>query len=169
MPNPYLRFIRRTLRHKLFVFIECCKLGIPWAGLTHDLSKLFRPSEFFAYAEHHGRDGKKKPLSEKMRRTVWLHRKRNPHHWQFWLDVSNKGEIIPIKIGDRYLKEMVADMRGTGREFGNTAGEWYERNKRFIKMHPESRERLEGMLGVSTPEKTPSVLKFLRKVLSVLV
>ena len=35
----------RILKHKYFVFKYCCKLGIPWRGLLHDLSK-FSPTEF---------------------------------------------------------------------------------------------------------------------------
>ena len=30
----------RVLKHKYYVFIYCCKLGIPWQGITHDLSKF---------------------------------------------------------------------------------------------------------------------------------
>ena len=45
----YLRYFRSVLRHKWFVFLECCKLGIPWLGVIHDLSK-FLPSEFIPYA-----------------------------------------------------------------------------------------------------------------------
>ena len=45
----HLKYLCYVLRHKWYVFIECCKLGIPVRGLVHDLSK-FRPSEWFPYA-----------------------------------------------------------------------------------------------------------------------
>ena len=45
----YLLYLRRVLRHKWYVFRECCRLGIPFLGLVHDSSKLL-PSEFFPYA-----------------------------------------------------------------------------------------------------------------------
>ena len=32
-------------RHKWVVFKLCCKIGVPWRGLVHDLSK-FSPTEF---------------------------------------------------------------------------------------------------------------------------
>lgn len=45
----YLLYLRQVLRHKWYVFWECCKLGIPLLGIVHDSSK-FLPSEFFPYA-----------------------------------------------------------------------------------------------------------------------
>ena len=52
----YFKYLSYVLRHRWFVFIECCKLGIPWRGLVHDLSK-FIPSEFIPYARYfYGRE-----------------------------------------------------------------------------------------------------------------
>ncbi len=45
------KYLWYLLRHKYFVFIECCKLHIIWRGIIHDWSK-FRPSEFVPYAQH---------------------------------------------------------------------------------------------------------------------
>lgn len=45
----YLLYLRQVLRHKWYVFWECCRLGIPLLGITHDLSK-FLPSEFLPCA-----------------------------------------------------------------------------------------------------------------------
>lgn len=36
----HLAYLWYVLRHKYFVFVECCRLGVPWRGLVHDLSKL---------------------------------------------------------------------------------------------------------------------------------
>ncbi len=47
--RPYFKYLQAILRHKYFVFLEACKLGIPWLGLIHDLSK-FLPCEFIPYA-----------------------------------------------------------------------------------------------------------------------
>ena len=33
-------------KHRFKVFVLCCKVGIPWQGLIHDLSK-YNPQEFF--------------------------------------------------------------------------------------------------------------------------
>ena len=45
------KYLWYVIRHKWFVFVECCKDGIAWQGLVHDLSKL-RLSEFMPYATH---------------------------------------------------------------------------------------------------------------------
>lgn len=47
----YLRYLNYLVKHKWFVFLEGCKEGIVWQGITHDISK-FLPSEFFPYVEY---------------------------------------------------------------------------------------------------------------------
>lgn len=81
----YFEYLKKVLLHKYYVFIECCKLGIPWLGIIHDLSK-FLPCEFFAYARYfHGsnpRSAENKPAFD----VAWLHhQKSNKHHWQYWI------------------------------------------------------------------------------------
>ena len=98
----HLKYLWYVLRHKWFVFVECCRLGIPWRGLTHDLSK-FRPREWFPYARWFY--GTWPPRSRSLLHAqlgmttvryredvkcafdmAWLHhQKRNDHHWQYWL------------------------------------------------------------------------------------
>lgn len=46
----HLRYLKYLIRHRWYVFLECCKLGIPWRGIVHNLSK-FLPSEWFPYVE----------------------------------------------------------------------------------------------------------------------
>ena len=48
--SPYIKYFKAVMRHKWYVFLEARKLGIPWLGLIHDLSK-FLPSEFIAYSK----------------------------------------------------------------------------------------------------------------------
>lgn len=87
-----------VVRHKWFVFVACYRLGIPWRGLVHDLSK-FLPSEWIPYTNFfYGpkpspRDstGYYKPTDtgDKAFDFAWLlHQKRNRHHWQWWLTAS---------------------------------------------------------------------------------
>ena len=47
----YWKYFKYVIRHKLFVFIECYKLGKIWRGITHDLSK-FLPDEFIPYSRY---------------------------------------------------------------------------------------------------------------------
>lgn len=46
--SKHLSYLSYVLGHKWHVFIECCKLGVPWLGIIHDWSK-FLPSEWFPY------------------------------------------------------------------------------------------------------------------------
>lgn len=122
----YDAYLWYVIRHRWFVFIECCKLGIPWQGLVHDLSK-FRPSEFIPYARHfHGpnakvwrdKTGYYKPTDtgDAAFDFAWfLHQKRNAHHWQYWLSPAEPGKERVIQMPEKYIKEMVADWRGAGR------------------------------------------------------
>lgn len=43
---------KTVLKHKWVVFKLCCKAGIPWRGLVHDLSK-FSPTEFWESAKYY--------------------------------------------------------------------------------------------------------------------
>jgi len=97
----HFKYLSYVLRHKWFVFVECCKVGIIWRGMMHDLSK-FLPSEWIPYTRYfYGSypDWSKMASGEKehyfgltkegIERDfdfAWLlHQKRNKHHWQWWL------------------------------------------------------------------------------------
>lgn len=117
----YLKYLKYVLKHKWFVFIECCKSGIPLRGMMHDMSK-FLPSEFIPYAHYfygawckdedwHGDKRNHIPYEctekgvEEAFDIAWLkHQKRNPHHWQYWLLVndSSSGEFTIQEPGQGY-------------------------------------------------------------------
>jgi hypothetical protein len=102
----HFKYLSYVIRHKWFVFLECCKYGIPLRGILHDMSK-FKPCEWFPYVESfYG--GPHKPLAEystyektnwwgvverECKETIdanfsraWLHHQHcNPHHWQYWI------------------------------------------------------------------------------------
>lgn len=163
----YLRYLSYVLRHKWFVLIECCRLGIIWRGIVHDLSK-FRPSEFFPYAEHFfgqgigistGRDKTGYYNSAEVGKTVfqiaWLHHQhRNPHHWQYWVQVPDaRGFPTYFEMPDTYRKEMLADWRGAGRAQGkgDDVVEWYTKNKDRMRIPPATTEWIEIQLGLTPP------------------
>jgi len=151
-----------VIRHKWFVFIECCKLGIPWRGLVHDLSK-FLPSEFFPYYHHFGKNIKKgrsktgyyKPTDtgDPAFDYAWfLHQKRNKHHWQYWIfpdDADSDKPHIVFEMPIKYRKEMLADWYGAGRA-QKTRGVkfWYEKNGSKLILGPETRKWVEQKLGI---------------------
>ena len=171
----YAKYLWYVVRHKWFVFLECVKLGVPWLGIVHDLSKLL-PGEFAPYAKHfygpdsHHKDGSHAPKGIKTGRDktgyykagdtgdlefdfAWLlHQKRNRHHWQWWILPEDDGGTKVFDIPDRYRKEMLADWRGAGRAQGtpNTQA-WYLKNRDKMRMHPETREWIEERLDLIKP------------------
>jgi len=98
----YLQYLSYVLRHKWYVFWECLKLGIPWRGLVHDLSK-FRRDEWKPYVDYFHRrkvypvratnTGYKRPDytgDMAFERAWFLHCSRHDHHWEWWLRTAPK-------------------------------------------------------------------------------
>jgi len=134
----HFRYLKYVIRHKWYVFIECCKLGIPLRGIVHDISKL-KPSEWIPYARYfygdnwpdwdkakhqcHGYPYKmtKQGISEAFD-IAWLHHQnRNKHHWQYWLLVN-----------DSSSNEFVIQEPGNGHEL------FLSRNNRHLAMFDRS-------------------------------
>ena len=143
-----LQYLRYILRHKWYVFVECCKLGIPWRGLMHDMSKLM-PSEFFAYREYFygGYDFEMmpKPIEDAFDFAWHWHLKRNKHHWQWWIIKFDEGRLKIFEMPIEYRKEMLADWIGAGKAIHgkNEVAKWYNDNKQNMALAPETREWIE--------------------------
>ncbi len=101
-------------RHKWVVLKLCCKVGQPWRGLVHDLSK-YSPTEFWEGVKYF--NGKHSPITDAKKdkgySQAWLHHKgRNKHHTDYWVDLSapDKTPIIPYQ----YVAEMLCDKLAAG-------------------------------------------------------
>ena len=87
--HPILHF-KTITQHKEKVLEHCLRCGIPWQGLTHDLSK-YSPTEFIPGALYY--QGNRSP-NERERElfgasAAWMHHKgRNRHHFEYWTDVN---------------------------------------------------------------------------------
>ena len=114
----YLRNIVKHFKvitkHKWVVFKLCCKVGQPWRGLVHDLSK-YSPTEFWEGVKYF--DGHHSPITDCKKAEgyskAWLHHKgRNKHHTDYWVDLSapDKTPIIPYP----YVAEMLCDKLAAG-------------------------------------------------------
>lgn len=97
-------------KHRWIVFKLCCKAGITWRGLVHDLSK-YSPTEFWGSVKYY-QGGKRSPIPIQKEQEgfskVWLHhRAKNKHHSAYWYDSKApvKAPIIPYK----YAVEMICD------------------------------------------------------------
>jgi hypothetical protein len=166
----HLAYLWYVLRHKWFVFLECWRLGIPWLGVVHDVSK-FTPGEWFPYVNHfhgpnsHHKDGSHAPKQirdetgyYKPTNTgdvafdfAWLlHQKRNKHHWQWWVLPEDEGGLVALPIPPRYRLEMLADWRGAGRAQGTPDTKaWYLKHRDKMKLDLLTREWIEVQLGVA--------------------
>lgn len=174
----YWSHFRYIIIHKWYVFIECCKRGIIWRGIIHDMSK-FRPSEFFPYANYffNADDGSRKdPMVnysrqvEAFKRAWCHHQNRNDHHYFYWLTESHNSTsqlfttdntVMPVP---RALKEMASDMIGASAAQGHPdpkhgARDYYLTHKTRIILHPLARAILEIELGVETGGKIEDVEK----------
>lgn len=161
-------YLARTIRHKWLVMRKCAELGLHRQGAIHDLSK-FRPDELYPYAAHDFTSKRDDPAFE---RAVWLHYRRNPHHWNHWIafkpcrntwlqtalyacfknewaeiEVHN-GLISVMAMPDHYALEMLADWWAVGaeRQPGNKAAllQWYLANKGKIILEPGTRAFVES-------------------------
>lgn len=109
-----LKHLTLILKHKWLVFKLCCKVGQPWRGLVHDLSK-FSPTEFFEGVKYY--NGNYSPITDCKKdigySKAWLHHKgRNKHHTDYWVDLGapDKTPVIPYK----YVAEMLCDKLAAG-------------------------------------------------------
>ncbi len=159
--SKYIKYGWYLLRHKWFVFVECCRFEMIWLGIIHDWSK-FLPNEFIPYARHFygdqesdikkGRDEtgyyKAGDTGDIAFDFAWLlHQKRNKHHWQWWILPEDDGGTKIFEIPDQYRNEMLADWRGAGRAQGTPDTKaWYEKNADKLKLGYFTRLRIEGSI-----------------------
>lgn len=117
-------------KHRFLVFVHCCKVGLFWQGLVHDLSK-YSLEEFWESAKYY--TGKGSPISNCRKQNgysrAWLHHKgRNKHHIEYWYDKENK---VQTNIPYRYAAEIVCDKlsatktyRGKDYALGDALAHW---------------------------------------------
>lgn len=113
----YFKTIRQ---HRKIVRQECKACGIGCLGWKHDLSK-YSWSEFDAGAEFYKGSGKTGQGADESCRgypLAWQHHKgHNPHHWEYWIEFGENGNVIPLKIPFVYVVEMVCDWIGAGKVY----------------------------------------------------
>jgi hypothetical protein len=154
--------LKYILIHKYYVFIQCVKHGQPLLGLIHDVSK-FLPSEFIPYAKYaytdyfqnlHGsyQAGDSGNIEFDLGWT--LHRRRNKHHWQFWIISSN-----PIDMEEKYIIEMLCDWMGAIKAQKNNivVEEWYDKHKSEMSLSSGTKKVLDRLIQ---REKDDKIFRF---------
>ena len=115
-------------KHKKWVGYYCFKMGIPWRGIKHGMSKFFA-------------------IDKCKRANDWPkawqhHRGRNDHHYEYFvddLDNGGKALIMPFNC----MLEMFCDYLGTGRAYTgknfnylNEQKRWENKKASPLKIHP---------------------------------
>ena len=152
--------------HKYYVFKFCCRAGIPWRGIKHDLSK-FSPTEFFESVKYYS--GTRSPIDackkDKGYSLAWNHHKgRNTHHWEHWVD--NLGiNPTPILMPYKDTVEMLCDYLGACKAYNKKKNltekeilleelKWWVSKRKYVLMHPAMfnfiDSILHGMYGIGS-------------------
>lgn len=105
----FFKHLKHITKHRHMVFRLCCKCGLFWRGLMHDLSK-YSKVEFWEGVKYYT-DGCHSPISKCRRENgysmAWIHHKnRNKHHIEYWYDRENQTQMsMPYK----YAVESICD------------------------------------------------------------
>ena len=86
---------------------------------------------------------------------AWMHHKGcNPHHWEYWIDYDENGNIIANKMPYNYVVEMVCDWIGAGKAYekkknGTIVHLYYNKVRKGRHFHPETEKLIIFELSVS--------------------
>ena len=158
----HLKVVRR---HRFKVFCLCCKIGIPFQGLTHDLSK-YSPTEFWESVKYFQGDYSpiKNCKKENGYSKAWLHHKgRNKHHYEYWYDYA--APIVTPIIPFKYFLEMICDTYAAGMTYqGKKWSQEYQLNywnkvKDTVQMNPKMKALLERVYQEVANKGINKVLK----------
>ena len=150
--EPFLQYMKYIIIHKYRVWVMCFRMWLYWQWLVHDLSKLL-PDEFIPYMNHFYIKS-----NNDMMEQWWIrHIHRNKHHWNYWV-IPWENKALPMP--EKYIKEMLCDWRGMGRQWNTDkqslsyfnvyerweVSKWYQANKNNMVLHEHTREYIENHL-----------------------
>ena len=153
------------------VFRFCCRVGIPWQGLVHDLSK-FTPTEFIPSVRYY--QGTSSPIGAERRANgysiAWLHHKsQNKHHWEYWVEFRDDGSEYYVKMPMNYLKEMLCDWLAAGKTYNRNTWQpnypliYFTKHEKYYKLHPETKAFALKVLHMFADEGEDATLTWLGK------
>ncbi len=167
--------LRTVAAHRQLVFHYCRRAGIPWQGLTHDLSK-FSPAEFWVGARYYT-DGTRSPNEHERQligySSAWLHHKgRNRHHFEYWCDYNPETKRMqPLPMPTKYLVEMVCDRVAASRIYMKerytdaSPLEYFLRGKPTRSIHPGTSDKLEMILRMIAEQGEDVAFTYLRNLI----
>ena len=137
----------KICKHKTWVFYYCCRAGIPWRGIKHDMSK-FSPIEFWESVKYY--QGDRSPIDACKEANgvskAWMHHKgRNRHHYEYWQDNFDKGGES-VQMPKKEAIELICDYLGAGRAYMGKKFSykaeyewWLKKIEKPIAMHPQTK------------------------------
>ena len=158
-------------RHKFYVMRNCFRAGIPWQGITHDLSK-YSPTEFIPGAKYYQgfRSPNEKEREEIGYSTAWMHHKgRNKHHYEYWTDFSVKEHgYRPVPMPWKYVVEMFCDRVAAskiyyGKDYTDSAAlDYFNMRSDKYKMNLQTAQKLEFLLMMLAERGEDETFRFIR-------
>ena len=165
-----------VMEHKFLVFQGCCRVGLVWQGLTHDLSK-FAPVEFVNGCRYY-QGGKRSPNNgerdAKGYSEAWMHHKgRNRHHLEYWNDYRQHPEmgenpVVPVKMPRRYVAEMLMDRIAASKTYLKKDYTRHEPLAYFLNgksrelLHEDTSRELERLLRILDRKGEEELYRFVR-------
>jgi hypothetical protein len=115
-----IKHLKTVHKHRKYVREACFKMGLVWQGLTHDLSK-YSITELSMCKYYTGKGSPHQVAREKLGYSPsWIHHYHvNKHHHMFWIDETETGEIVPMKMPYKFVAESFADMLGASKAYNN--------------------------------------------------
>lgn len=139
----HIDYFKYLLKHKYWVAHMLFQRKLFIQGIMHDMSK-FKPREFIKYAEHLSTN-KKLDIKE-----TWVnHIHVNKHHWQYWVLLSDEGNMQALEMPENYVIEMIADWYSTTicekgfDRLQENVFRWYMERKDKLFLHQKTRQFLE--------------------------
>ena len=171
--NRFFGHLKTITAHRRAVYRHAKRVGIPWQGLTHDLSK-FSLAEFWVGVKYYT-DGKRSPNEGERDAygysAAWLHHKgRNKHHFEYWTDYNPIArKILPIKMPLKYCLEMFCDRVAASKIYQKEKYtdshpiDYFMRGKQSRVLHEETSDLLESWLIMLRDQGEDATFRYLRK------
>jgi hypothetical protein len=169
--NRFFGHFKTITAHRRAVYRHAKKVGIPWQGLTHDLSK-FSPAEFFVGVKYY--TGKRSPNEGERAAygysAAWLHHKgRNKHHFEYWTDCNPaERRVMPVKMPLKYCLEMLCDRVAASKTYlkdkytDSHPLDYFRGGSASRSIHPETSALLESWLVMLKEKGEDETLRYLR-------
>ena len=112
----------------------------------HDYSK-YDDDEFDAYCNYFY-PSEEFPSDESRFNEAWLiHQNKNPHHWQYWVLISDSGHIEPQDMPLSEICNMLCDWGSfSAKDPNSTAYSWYLQNKDNMILSKNTRDCVEYLI-----------------------